>query len=184
MSLRIAVFAATLLLCGASQAAVYKCKTPSGTIEFKDQPCAPGTGGEIAVKGVAPADRPAAPAGEDDSDQDALRSGQSRGAASGGSAQMLSGRWCEYAVSLDLNGDKDTTAPVEWNFTGDNVEYRTKGLGTLKGRVTRSADGFTVDNPMFGGAGKEWKVVTTAGGATALRGPYGGYMHMRRGGCS
>lgn len=157
-------FALALLLgLSGAQAAVYKCTSPSGTVEFKDKPCEPGRGGEIQVKGVAPADS----------------GGDSSANGSGGS---LNGRWCEVAVSLEIDGEKDSTAPVQWNFGTDSVEY-TNPLGTIKAPLTRSDSGFAVDNGMFGGAGREWEIVSIKGSNAVVRSPVVGYYHFRRGSC-
>jgi hypothetical protein len=158
--------AATLLSFNAA-AAVYKCKNASGAIEFRDKPCAPGTGGEIAVKGVAPADQPDSTAG---------------GKRGGGA--VLSGAWCEYAVSMDANGEKDDTMPADWIFSGDTVEYRMKrGGGTIKSRIVRKETGFAIENGMLGGIDRDWEIVSQRGGELVVQGPIGGYFHFRRGAC-
>ncbi len=164
--MRLLVTIAAALLSFNAAAAVYKCKNESGAIEFKDKPCAPGTGGEIAVKGVAPADPP----GHD-----------SRGKGGG---TTLSGAWCEYAVSMDADGDKDDTMPADWTFNGDSVEYRMKrGGGTIKSRIVRTESGFTVENEMLGGVNREWQIVSQRDGELVVHGPIGGYFHFRRGAC-
>lgn len=166
MRLLVAI-AATLLSFNAT-AAVYKCKNASGAIEFKDKPCAPGTGGEIAVKGVAPAET------------------VSPGSASGkgGSSTTLSGAWCEYAVSMDAQGEKDDSMPADWVFGGDTVEYRMKrGGGTIKSRIVRKESGFAIENDMLGGGDRDWEIVTQRDGELVLHGPIGGYFHFRRGAC-
>ena len=157
-----ALFALALLLgLSAAEAAVYKCTAASGTVEFKDKPCEPGRGGEIQVKGVAPADS------------------AENGGSGGGS---LDGRWCEVAVSLEIDGEKDSTAPVQWNFGKDSVEY-TNPLGTIKAPLARSDTGFAVDNGMFGGGGREWEIVSIKGGSAIVRSPVVGYYHFRKGSC-
>lgn len=156
------VFAVALLLgLTGAHAAVYKCTSASGTVEFRDKPCEPGRGGEIEVKGVAPA-------------------GSAGSAASGGGT--LDGAWCEVAVSLEIDGEKDTTAPVQWNFGKDTVEY-TNPLGTIKAPLLRSETGFAVDNGMFGGAGREWEIVSVKGITAVVRSPVVGYYHFRKGNC-
>lgn len=155
-------FALLLGLSGA-QAAVYKCTSPSGTVEFKDKPCEPGRGGEIQVKGVAPAD-------------------SAEGGSAAGGGGSLNGPWCEVAVSLEIDGEKDATAPVQWNFGKDSVEY-TNPLGTIKAPLARSETGFAVDNGMFGGAGREWEIVSVKGGNAVVRSPVVGYYHFRKGSC-
>jgi hypothetical protein len=165
MRLLVAI-AATLLSFNAA-AAVYKCKNASGAIEFKDKPCAPGTGGEIAIKGVAPADQ----------------SGHESSGKSGSGA-TLSGAWCEYAVSMDADGDKDDTMPADWVFSGDTVEYRMKrGGGTIKSRIVRKETGFAIENGMLGGVDRDWEVMSQRGGELVVLGPIGGYFHFRRGAC-
>jgi Domain of unknown function (DUF4124) len=163
MRLSAVLFLLPLLACGSAAAAVYKCTNAQGAVEFKDKPCAPGTGGEIAVKGVVPA-TPADAA---------------RGGAGGG----LSGSWCEWAVSLDRNGDKDDTAPVNWKFSADSVEYTAKGLGTIKARLVRKDGAFAVDHGMFGGLERDWDIVEASAGTAVLHGPIGGYYHLRKGSC-
>lgn len=166
-------FAATMLLCltATAQAAVYKCTNAAGTVEFKDKPCAPGSGGEITVKGVEPARAP----GDDGSDA----------GNSDGSARKLEGRWCEYAVSLEIDGEKDESTPAEWNFLGDKVEYKIKGAQMpTKARLQPGADGsFAVDHPIFGGVEAEWQIIRVRGGEAALKSPIVGYYHLRKGGC-
>lgn len=163
------VITAIALLSFDAAAAVYKCKNAGGAIEFKDKPCAPGTGGEIAVKGVAPAEQ----AGRDS----ATDSGK------GGSA-MLSGAWCEYAVSMDADGEKDDSMPADWIFSGDTLEYRMKrGGGTIKSRVVRKESGFAIENDMLGGGDRDWDIVSQRGGELVVHGPIGGYFHFRRGAC-
>lgn len=152
---------ALLLGLSGAHAAVYKCTSPSGAVEFKDKPCEPGRGGEIQVKGVAPADS------------------ADGGSGSGGS---LNGPWCEVAVSLDVDGEKDTSAPVQWNFGKDSVEY-TNPLGTIKAPLARSETGFAVDNGMFGGAEREWEIVSVKGANAVVRSPVVGYYHFRKGSC-
>jgi hypothetical protein len=166
MRLLVAI-AATLLSFNAA-AAVYKCKNASGAIEFKDKPCAPGTGGEIAVKGVAPADPP----------------GHDSAASGKGSSATLSGTWCEYAVSMDEDGEKDESMPADWTFSGDTVEYRMKrGGGTIKSRIVRSESGFAIENDMLGGVNRDWEIVSQRNGELVVHGPIGGYFHFRRGAC-
>lgn len=161
----IVAIAATLLSFNAA-AAVYKCKNASGAIEFKDKPCAPGTGGEIAVKGVAPAD-PVSSAG-----------------GKGGSSATLSGAWCEYAVSMDAQGEKDDSMPADWVFDGDTVEYRMKrGGGAIKSRIVRNETGFAIENSMLGGIDRDWEIVSQRDGELVVHGPIGGYFHFRRGAC-
>lgn len=167
--MRLVVAIAATLLSFNAAAAVYKCKNASGAIEFKDKPCAPGTGGEIAVKGVAPADQP----------------GHDSAAASGkGSGATLSGAWCEYAVSMDADGDKDDTMPADWTFSGDTVEYRMKrGGGTIKSGIVRKESGFAIENDMLGGVDRDWEIVSQRDGELVVHGPIGGYFHFRRGAC-
>ena len=152
--------AALLFLAVPAQAAVYKCTNAAGTVEFKDKPCAPGSGGEIAVKGME--------------------------RASGGSgSKKLEGRWCEYAVSLELDGEKDESTPAEWNFIGDKVEYKVKGMQVpLKAGLKQGEDGgFGVDHPIFGGAETEWQIVQVRGDSAVMQSPIVGYYHLRKGGC-
>lgn len=167
--MRLLVAIAATLLSFNAVAAVYKCNNASGAIEFKDKPCAPGTGGEIAVKGVAPADQP----GHD-----------SAAGGKGGGGATLSGAWCEYAVSMDADGDKDDTMPADWTFSGDTVEYRMKrGGGTIKSRIVRKESGFAIENEMLGGVNRDWEIVSQRNGELVVQGPIGGYFHFRRGAC-
>ena len=175
--------AALLLLAAPVQAAVYKCTNAAGTVEFKDKPCAPGSGGEITVKGVEPA-RAAGDAGAD-SDADASSNSGASGKRGGG-AKKLEGRWCEYAVSMEIDGEKDEGTPAEWNFIGDKVEYKIKGAQVpLQARLQSNAEGgFIVDHPVFGGAEAEWQIVRVRGGEAVMQSPIIGYYHLRKGGCS
>lgn len=165
-------FAAAALLCLAvpAQAAVYKCTNAADTVEFKDKPCAPGSGGEITVKGMEPA-RAAGDGGSD--------------GKRGGGAKKLEGLWCEYAVSLEIDGEKDEGTPAEWNFNGDKVEYKVKGAPMpIKARLQQGADGgFAVDHPIFGGAEAEWQIVRVRGGEAVMQSPVIGYYHLRKGSC-
>lgn len=167
---------ALLMLAAPAQAAVYKCTNAAGTVEFKDKPCAPGSGGEITVKGVEPARAPG------DGDSDADGSGSKR---DGGGAKKLEGRWCEYAVSLEIDGEKDESTPAEWNFIGDKVEYKMKGAQMpMQARLQPGEDGsFAVDHPIFGGVEAEWQIVRVRGGQAVLQSPIVGYYHLRKGGC-
>lgn len=160
---------ALLALAAPAQAAVYKCTNAAGTVEFKDKPCAPGSGGEILVKGMEPA------RAADDSDSSRRGSGN---------AKKLDGRWCEYAVSLEVDGEKDEGTPAEWNFIGDKVEYKTRGM-QMQARLQPGADGgFAVDHPIFGGVEAEWQIVRVRGGEAVLQSPIIGYYHLRKGSCS
>lgn len=167
--MRIFLLATALLLSGANQAAVYKCKNTNGAIEFQDKPCAPGSGGEIAVKGVAPAAA-------------ASRDG-ARGGGTGGDSAALTGLWCEYAVSLDVDGEKDESSPAQWNFGSDTVEYGIRGRGMIKAKLAREGGSFSIDNAMLGGGGQSWEIHSIGANSAVVRGPMGGYFHMRRGGC-
>lgn len=174
MRLLVAI-AATLLSFNAA-AAVYKCTSASGATEFKDKPCAPGTGGEIAVKGVAPAE----PAGHPVS----TGSGEGGDAPSSAGGAALSGAWCEYAVSLRADGEKDDTMPADWTFGGDTVEYRMKrGGGPIRSRIVHTESGFALENDMLGGGDSKWEIVSRRGGELLVRGPIGGFFHFRRGAC-
>lgn len=187
--MRLLVAAAALLLAADLHAAVYKCKNASGAIEFKDKPCAPGTGGEIAVKGVASADEvtaryaPDADESADDGDTSARAGRSGRGKAAGDSS-VLRGAWCEYAVSMDIDGEKDDSMPASWTFDGDALEYRMKrGGSAIKTRILRDGPRFQLENETLGGQERSWEVASQDGGTVVLRGPLGGYFHLRRGGC-
>lgn len=156
-----------------AQAAVYKCTGANGAVEFKDKPCAPGSGGEITVKGVARSDETAAPASADSPNP-------SKG---GGGGAVLTGTWCEYAVSMDADGEKDESSPAQWTVTGDALEYRMKVGSLIKSRLIRSETGFAIENGMLGGPDREWEIVSRKGDVIVLRGPIGGYFHLRRGLC-
>ncbi|WP_257387155.1 DUF4124 domain-containing protein [Tahibacter caeni] len=189
--MRLFVAAAALLLAADLHAAVYKCRNTSGAIEFKDKPCAPGTGGEIAVKGVPGADEvtaryaPDADADESTSSDGATaRSGRTGRGRAAGDSSVLRGTWCEYAVSADLDGEKDESMPASWIFDGDALEYRMKrGGSTIKTRIQRDGASFRLDNEMLGGTQRSWEIAAQKGDTVVLRGPLGGYFHLRRGGC-
>ena len=161
-------------------AAVYKCTNASGAVEFKDKPCAPGNGGEITVKGVARSDETAASAGQNPSNTD---KGKEAGKAGGGDVGALTGAWCEYAVSMDANGDKDESSPAQWTISGDSLEYRMKAGGVITSRIIRTATGFAIEHGMLGGPDREWELVSRSGDTLVLHGPVGGYFHLRRGSC-
>lgn len=168
----VAAFAA-----GAAPAAVYKCTGANGAVEFRDKPCAPGSGGEITVKGVARSDESPAPAVDGDEAGTAPR----KSGGAGDSAQ-LTGVWCEYAVSMDADGDKDESMPAQWTLTGDTLEYRAKH-GVIRSKILRDGSSFVLDNGMLGGAGRSWNIVSGRGDTLVLHGPIGGYYHLRRGPC-
>jgi hypothetical protein len=187
--MRLIAAAAALLLAADLHAAVYKCKNASGAIEFKDKPCAPGTGGEIAVKGVASADEvtaryaPDADAADDDGDT-SVRADRSDRANAAGDSSVLRGAWCEYAVSVDIDGEKDDSMPASWTFDGDALEYRMKrGGSAIKTRIQRDGPRFRLENEMLGGQEHSWEIAAQDSSTVVLRGPLGGYFHLRRGGC-
>ncbi|HVH35728.1 MAG TPA: DUF4124 domain-containing protein [Tahibacter sp.] len=187
--MRLFVAAAALLLAADLHAAVYKCKNASGAIEFKDKPCAPGTGGEIAVKGVASSDEvtaryaPDADGSDADAGDDAPARERKAGGGKGDSS-VLRGAWCEYAVSLDIDGEKDDSMPASWTFDGDALEYRMKrGGSVIKTRIQRDGASFRLENETLGGQERSWEIAAQDGSTVVLRGPLGGYFHLRRGGC-
>ena len=104
---------------------------------------------------------------------------------SGGSAGSgLNGAWCEVAITLKVDEELDESSPpTQWNFSVDTVEVVTP-LGALQAPLIRSDSGFAVDHPMFGGAGREWGIVSLAGRKAVLEGPLGGFYHLRRGDCA
>ncbi len=184
--MRLFVAAAALLLAADLHAAVYKCRNASGAIEFKDKPCAPGTGGEIAVKGVPSADEVTAryAADADGSDDDGDTPARDRKASGGGDSSVLRGAWCEYAVSVDIDGEKDDSMPASWTFDGDALEYRMKrGGSAIKTRIQRDGPRFRLENEMLGGQEHSWEIAAQDSSTVVLRGPLGGYFHLRRGGC-
>jgi hypothetical protein len=170
----------TVLSAVSAQAAVYKCTNASGTVEFKDKPCPPGAGGEITVKGVARSDETAAPQATDEaSDADA----KPKKPASGGGGAALTGTWCEYAVSMGVDGEKDESAPAQWTINGDSLDYRMKNGAVIKSRIIRNGEGFALENGMLGGPGRDWEIVSRNGDTVVLNGPIGGHFHLRRGAC-
>ncbi|TDR42511.1 uncharacterized protein DUF4124 [Tahibacter aquaticus] len=165
----IACLCLILLLAGSAQAAVYKCTSPSGAVEFKDKPCAPGTGGEIAVKGV--------PGSDGGSSKDGP-------GGSNGSGGGLKGAWCEVSVTSKIDDELDESSPpTQWNFSADSVEVFTP-LGPLQAPLIRGEGSFAVDHPMFGGAEREWSIVSQDSKKAVLEGPLGGFYHLRRGACA
>lgn len=188
--MRLFVAAAALLLAADLHAAVYKCKNASGAIEFKDKPCAPGTGGEIAVKGVASSDEvtaryaPDADAADGDGANGDAPARTRKAGGGNGDSSVLRGPWCEYAVSMDIDGEKDDSMPASWTFDGDALEYRMKrGGSVIKTRIQRDGPHFRLENEMLGGQDRSWEIVAQDGSTVVLRGPLGGYFHLRRGGC-
>jgi hypothetical protein len=149
---------AACAMAGQARAEVYKCSLPGGGSEYRDQPCSPGKGGAVQVK-----------------------AGGTASAGGGG----LSGDWCEYAVSIDENSEKDTTAAAQWTFNGDQVKYKLKAVPRSGPwmPLKRVEGGFAVDHALFGGVGRTWRVVRQSGGAMLVKGPLGGYYHFRRGAC-
>ncbi len=170
------LFAAAALSAASADAAVYKCTGANGAIEFKDKPCPPGSGGEITVKGVARSDESSAAPAAGGSD-DAQRAGK------GGDSAVLTGVWCEYAVSMDPDGEKDESSPAQWTITGDSLEYRMKIGGTLKSKIIRRGASFAIENGMLGGPDRDWEIQSRRGDTIVLNGPIGGYFHLRRGAC-
>lgn len=169
---------AAALVAAPLQAAVYKCTGANGAVEFKDKPCAPGSGGEITVKGVARSDETTSPASADSPEASKAKAG-----GGGGGGAALTGAWCEYAVSMDADGEKDESSPAQWTVTGDSLEYRMKVGSLIKSRLIRSETGFAIENGMLGGPEREWEIVSRKGDTIVLRGPIGGYFHLRRGLC-
>lgn len=144
-------------MAGEARAEVYRCSLPGGGSEYRDQPCSPGKGGAVQIKGG--------------------------GAASAGGG--LSGDWCEYAVSMDEDSEKDATSAAQWTFNGNQVKYQLK-TAPMAGPwmpLKRVEGGFAVDHALFGGVGRIWRVVRQSGGAMLVKGPLGGYFHFRRGAC-
>jgi len=144
-------------MAGEARAEVYRCSLPGGGSEYRDQPCSPGKGGAIQVKGGAAA------------------------SAGGG----LSGDWCEYAVSIDEDSEKDATSAAQWTFNGNQVRYKLKAA-PMAGPwmpLKRVEGGFAVDHALFGGAGRIWRVVRQSGGTMLVKGPLGGHFHFHRGAC-
>lgn len=150
---------AACAMAGPARAEVYKCSLPGGGSEYRDQPCSPGKGGTVQIR--------------------------SGGPASAGAGGGLSGDWCEYAVSIDENSAKDATAAAQWTFNGNQVKYKLKAA-PMAGPwmpLKRVEGGFAVDNGLFGGAGRTWRIVRQNGGTMLVKGPLGGYYHFRRGAC-
>lgn len=172
--MRLLLLLAAALGAGAAPAAVYKCTGANGAVEFRDKPCAPGSGSEITVKGVARSDD-AAPVAADS------RDGTTRTPA--GDSAALTGTWCEYAVSADLDGDKDESMPAQWTLSGDSLEYRMKSGSVIRAKIIRDGASFALDNGMLGGAERSWDIVASRSDTLVLRGPIGGYFHLRRGAC-
>ncbi len=154
-----AVFLMMCMAMGSAHAEVYKCSLPGGGSEYRDSPCDAGKGGAIEVKGA-----------------------QAKGGAGVGGP---SGDWCEYAVSIDENSEKDTTAAAQWTFSQNQVRYRLKSapMASPWMPLKRVEGGFAVDHAMFGGVGRIWRVVRQNGGAMVVHGPLGGADQCRRGGC-
>lgn len=164
-----------------AHAAVYKCTNASGTVEFKDKPCPPGAGGEITVKGVARSDEAAAKPNEDAAEDGAGESKPKKPGNAGGGA--LTGTWCEFAVSMGVDGEKDESAPAQWNISGDSLDYRMKTGAVIKSRIIRNGDAFALENGMLGGPGRDWEIVSRSGDTVVLHGPIGGHFHLRKGAC-
>ncbi|UXI66975.1 DUF4124 domain-containing protein [Tahibacter amnicola] len=169
-----------LLLTATVHAAVFKCTDANGHVEFRDKPCTPGNGGEITVEGVPPARQPGADLSGRSDDEASTGSG----AGTSPSSSQLTGKWCEYAVSMTRDGEKDTSAPATWTFGNDSAEYAYKGAaGGMKGKLIRNGAQFAVDNPLIGGPDKWWTLVSFASGSAILRGPFGGFYHLRPNSC-
>ncbi len=142
-------------------AEVYKCKTDQG-VKFQDTPCVDENKQElVTIKG-------------DNASSSSVEL----------TADSLVGKWCEFATSLEVSGTKDSSAPATWHFKSkDQMSYTYKSMqGKGKERFNQySFDGSTVDinNSMIG----SWEVESFSGSILILSGPYGGYAHLRRGGC-
>jgi len=159
-----------LLSPGAIFAGVYKCPSANGGYEYRQIACDAEGAGAVEIKD------PTVPT--------------SRSRAESGEADMasLQGDWCEFAVSLEPDSEKETSSSTWWYFGGDYITYLTTGAAWPAGKelpklpMRRASDRFYVDHELFA-KGSAWRVHGRLDGAILLRGPYGGYLHLRPGRC-
>jgi hypothetical protein len=154
----------------AALAGVYKCPTAEGGYEYRQIACdAEGAGAVEISDPTVPTSRSKADSGEAD-------------------ASSLQGDWCEFAVSLQPDSEKETSSSTWWYFGSDHITYLTTGAMWPPGKelpkfpLRRAGDAFYVDHDMFA-KGTAWRVHGRQDGAILVRGPYGGYLHLRPGRC-
>lgn len=143
-----------------AHAGIYKCTGENGQVAFSDRPCRSGAQQKIELRRTAPT--PAAEGGGELS------------------AQALVGAWCEYAVSLTIDGEKDSSDPATWTFNTDgSMTYQSRHIRMLRGRYSFDGEVIDVDNGMIGA----WRIHRVTGTGMVLESPLAGYGHWRRGGC-
>lgn len=99
----------------------------------------------------------------------------------------LKGKWCEYAVSVGLNGDKDTSRPAIWHFNSKSqmsYTYYYSNNSHLKHKEKfhdlELEDNFIKISNKFIGT---WKIKSFNNKEMTISGPYGGFGFLKRGDC-
>ncbi len=144
-------------------AEIFKCKTKTGAIKFQDSPCDDSQKEEIVLLKEQ--------AGQTVSEVEF-------------SDTALIGSWCEFATSTKLNGPKDVSQPATWNFKDKkSMSYTYKSNKKPKKEFLNpyqvEGNSIIVSNKLIG----TWQVINFKGYSMIIEGPYGGYAHLRKGGC-
>ncbi|NVJ59852.1 MAG: DUF4124 domain-containing protein [Gammaproteobacteria bacterium] len=142
-------------------AEIYKCVDSEGNRSFQDSPC-PEETKEETVQIQTGSESPQREFSE----------------------SLLVGKWCEYAVSLDVDGEKDTSRPATWHFKNKkemSYTYKTKSKPKKEifNKYSVKDNRININNPYIG----NWDVESFRGLTLILAGPLGGYAHLRRGAC-
>lgn len=186
-----AMLLGALLVSGYAQAGVYKCKTASGGVAYQGTPCQ-GEGEKMAIHGgnddgidnpeaaaTQVADAGAAVSAVPETRAKAEAKKDARDELGG--AKAVSGSWCEYAVSMTRTGEKDTSMPASWTFSGVTMSYQQRGAPAATTMpFHQSGDTLTFKHALFPG---DWVIVSQDGGQLLIKGPVGGYYHLRPGHC-
>lgn len=160
---RILLLAALIgLVATPAYAGMYKCTNDAGRVEFRDRPCQSGRQQVLNKPAAAPA------------------AAEPSGTGTAG-AVSLQGAWCEYAVSLSPDGEKDSSDPATWTFNADGtMTYKSAAFNPpLQSRYRLNGDVIEIDNSLIG----SWRIHRSTSSDLVVNGPFGGYGHWRRGGC-
>jgi len=161
----LALVCCSYILCDEAKAEIFKCKKANGGFSFQDKPCSSSEKEEVI-------------------ELKHQKTPKSSKANSGKlSVTAVLGKWCEYATSLEVKGAKDTSRPATWNFKNKSkMSYTYKSTRKIRERFNGykiKGNKIAIDNSLIG----TWEVVSLNSYALILAGPYGGYAHLRRGGC-
>jgi hypothetical protein len=155
----------SIVFSDSAQAEIFKCKKASGGFSFQDKPCTDNESEEIIELKQQKKDTP------------------SKNKSSKLTTTDILGQWCEFAASMEIKGVMDTSSPATWNFKNKSkmsYTYKSARKGTERFHGYKIKDNtIAVDNSLIG----TWGVVSFNSYSLILSGPYGGYVHLRRGGC-